>query len=262
MSIEIRVPALGKSMTEATVGKWFRQPGETVKVDEPLVELETDKVTVEVPAPASGVLGDILVESGATVAVGSLLAALKEGAAKKRRRRAKSESIEGRFPATASRARDRPSGYVGVREIMQRLRPRPHARPSQKRDSNLPKSKAPAGAGRSSRRMSPVQCRRAKANSLAADTRSLEHGRAIECRRSSRIADADNDAGRPTSLARQRCDARGAREDDEAAPDHRATAQGSAEHRRHADDVQRRRHERRHGAAHASTRSCSRSATA
>jgi 2-oxoglutarate dehydrogenase E2 component (dihydrolipoamide succinyltransferase) len=82
MSIEIRVPALGESVTEATVGKWFKQAGEAVKVDEPLVELETDKVTVEVPAPASGVLGDILVKSGATVAVGSLLAALKDGAGK------------------------------------------------------------------------------------------------------------------------------------------------------------------------------------
>ena len=81
MSIEIRVPTLGESVTEATVGKWFKQAGDAVKADEPLVELETDKVTVEVPAPASGVLGDILVKSGSTVAVGSLLAALREGAA-------------------------------------------------------------------------------------------------------------------------------------------------------------------------------------
>jgi len=81
MSIEIRVPALGESVTEATVGKWFKQPGDAVNADEPLVELETDKVTVEVPAPASGVLGDILVKSGSTVAVGSLLAALRAGAA-------------------------------------------------------------------------------------------------------------------------------------------------------------------------------------
>jgi 2-oxoglutarate dehydrogenase E2 component (dihydrolipoamide succinyltransferase) len=81
MSIEIRVPTLGESVTEATVGKWFKQEGEAVKVDEPLVELETDKVTVEVPAPASGVLGDILVKSGSTVAVGSLLAALRDGGA-------------------------------------------------------------------------------------------------------------------------------------------------------------------------------------
>ena len=56
---EIRVPALGESVTEATIGKWFKQPGDAVAVDEPLVELETDKVTIEVPAPAAGVLGDI-----------------------------------------------------------------------------------------------------------------------------------------------------------------------------------------------------------
>jgi 2-oxoglutarate dehydrogenase E2 component (dihydrolipoamide succinyltransferase) len=79
MTIEIKVPVLGESITEATVGRWFKKPGEAVKADEPLVELETDKVTVEVPAPAAGVLGDILAAQGATVAIGSLLAALKEG---------------------------------------------------------------------------------------------------------------------------------------------------------------------------------------
>ncbi|MFT3732573.1 MAG: 2-oxoglutarate dehydrogenase complex dihydrolipoyllysine-residue succinyltransferase [Hyphomicrobium sp.] len=79
MSIEIRVPTLGESVTEATVGKWFKKSGDTVTADEPLVELETDKVTVEVPAPSSGVLGEILVQSGTTVAVGALLAALYEG---------------------------------------------------------------------------------------------------------------------------------------------------------------------------------------
>ena len=56
---EIRVPTLGESVTEATIGKWFKKPGEAVAVDEPLVELETDKVTIEVPAPAAGVLSDI-----------------------------------------------------------------------------------------------------------------------------------------------------------------------------------------------------------
>ena len=59
MTIEIRVPTLGESVTEATVGKWFKKTGDAVKADEPLVELETDKVTVEVPAPASGVMGEI-----------------------------------------------------------------------------------------------------------------------------------------------------------------------------------------------------------
>ena len=81
MSIEIRVPTLGESVTEATVGKWFKKSGDAVKVDEPLVELETDKVTVEVPAPASGIMGDIIVAQGTTVAVGSLLAALNDGGA-------------------------------------------------------------------------------------------------------------------------------------------------------------------------------------
>lgn len=82
MSIEIRVPALGESVTEATVGKWFKNSGDAVNADEPLVELETDKVTVEVPAPAAGVLGEILVQSGSTVEVGALLAALTEGGGK------------------------------------------------------------------------------------------------------------------------------------------------------------------------------------
>jgi len=78
---EIRVPALGESVTEATIGKWFKKPGEVVAVDEPLVELETDKVTIEVPAPAAGVLADIAAKDGDTVAVGAVLGQIKEGAA-------------------------------------------------------------------------------------------------------------------------------------------------------------------------------------
>ena len=77
---DIRVPTLGESVSEATVGKWFKQPGETVAVDEPLVELETDKVTLEVPAPAAGVLSDIAVKAGDTVAVGALLGQITDGA--------------------------------------------------------------------------------------------------------------------------------------------------------------------------------------
>src|SRR5687768_9067393 len=78
---DIRVPTLGESVTEATIGRWFKQPGESVSVDEPLVELETDKVTIEVPAPAAGVLADIAAKDGETVAVGALLGEIKEGAA-------------------------------------------------------------------------------------------------------------------------------------------------------------------------------------
>ena len=77
---DIRVPTLGESVTEATVGKWFKQPGEAVAVDEPLVELETDKVTLEVPAPAAGVLSGVAVKAGDTVAVGALLGQITDGA--------------------------------------------------------------------------------------------------------------------------------------------------------------------------------------
>jgi 2-oxoglutarate dehydrogenase E2 component (dihydrolipoamide succinyltransferase) len=76
MATEIRVPPLGESISEATVGKWFKQRGDTVKADEPLVELETDKVTLEVNAPAAGVLTEIAVETGQTVAIGALLGGL------------------------------------------------------------------------------------------------------------------------------------------------------------------------------------------
>ncbi len=81
MAKEIRVPALGESVTEATIAKWFRQAGDAVKADEPLVELETDKVTVEVPAPASGKLSSIDAQPGSTVNVGALLGMIEEGAA-------------------------------------------------------------------------------------------------------------------------------------------------------------------------------------
>src|SRR5580692_7917955 len=77
---EIRVPTLGESVTEATIGKWFKKPGDAVAVDEPLVELETDKVTIEVPAPAAGVLSDIAAKDGETVGVGAILGQIKEGA--------------------------------------------------------------------------------------------------------------------------------------------------------------------------------------
>src|SRR5882762_3112604 len=78
---EIRVPTLGESVTEATIGRWFKKAGDAVAVDEPLVELETDKVTIEVPAPSAGTLGDIIAKDGETVAVGALLGQINDGAA-------------------------------------------------------------------------------------------------------------------------------------------------------------------------------------
>jgi 2-oxoglutarate dehydrogenase E2 component (dihydrolipoamide succinyltransferase) len=78
---EIRVPTLGESVTEATIGRWFKKAGDAVAVDEPLVELETDKVTIEVPAPSAGTLGEIAAKDGDTVAVGALLGMINDGAA-------------------------------------------------------------------------------------------------------------------------------------------------------------------------------------
>ena len=108
MAIEIKVPALGESVTEATVGQWFKQPGDTVAVDEPLVELETDKVTVEVPAPSAGVLADIKVPQGSTVAIGAVLGAID------------SAPVQGTAPPAA--AAKAPAAGSGAR-------PEPTARP-------------------------------------------------------------------------------------------------------------------------------------
>ena len=81
MAIEITVPTLGESVADATVARWIKKTGDAVSADEPVVELETDKVTLEVPAPAAGTLGEILAAEGATVEVGASLAMLNEGAA-------------------------------------------------------------------------------------------------------------------------------------------------------------------------------------
>src|SRR6185295_7008239 len=84
MATEIRVPTLGESVTEATVGQWFKKVGDTVAADEPLVELETDKVTLEVPAPSAGIIADIAAKDGDTVGVGDLLGSINpNGAAAK-----------------------------------------------------------------------------------------------------------------------------------------------------------------------------------
>src|SRR5947208_5069528 len=81
MTIEIKVPTLGESVTEARVAKWLKQPGEATERDEPVVELETDKVTLEVPAPAAGTLGEIRAGEGSNVPVGAVLGVIADGAA-------------------------------------------------------------------------------------------------------------------------------------------------------------------------------------
>jgi 2-oxoglutarate dehydrogenase E2 component (dihydrolipoamide succinyltransferase) len=79
MATEVKVPTLGESITEATLGQWLKKPGEPVKADEPIASLETDKVAVEVPSPVEGVMGDQVVPEGATVAVGAVIARIESG---------------------------------------------------------------------------------------------------------------------------------------------------------------------------------------
>ena len=99
MATEVRVPTLGESVSEATIGTWLKQVGDTVKVDEPLVELETDKVSIEVPSPVSGVLSEILAKDGETVEVNALLAQIEEGA-------------EGAAPAKATEKAGKPDAVA------------------------------------------------------------------------------------------------------------------------------------------------------
>ena len=96
MATEIRVPTLGESVTEATIGKWFKKVGDTIAADEPLVELETDKVTVEVPAPSAGMLSEISAKEGETVGLGAILGTIGEGsgaAAKPAAKEAKPDAV-------------------------------------------------------------------------------------------------------------------------------------------------------------------------
>ncbi|MBZ9937160.1 2-oxoglutarate dehydrogenase complex dihydrolipoyllysine-residue succinyltransferase [Mesorhizobium sp. BR1-1-16] len=112
MATEIRVPTLGESVTEATIGRWFKKIGEAVAVDEPLVELETDKVTIEVPAPAAGVLEAFAANDGDTVGVGALLGTIAEAGAAAAKPAAKAEPQKSEAPkaepAKAEQARPAP----------------------------------------------------------------------------------------------------------------------------------------------------------
>ena len=113
MATEIRVPTLGESVTEATIGKWFKKAGDAVAVDEPLLELETDKVTVEVPSPAAGVLADIAAKDGETVGVGALLGNIDAGG----RCKAGKEGAKRAAPATKPEAVAQAAGAAGASTV-------------------------------------------------------------------------------------------------------------------------------------------------
>ena len=126
MTIEIKVPAMGESVTEATVARWFKKEGDAVKRDEPLLELETDKVTVEVPAPADGAIESISVKAGDTVQVGTLLGSISEGQA----------GAATAKPGAASKPAAAPKAEVAKAET-----PKPAAAPAQ---PAAPKQDVPA----------------------------------------------------------------------------------------------------------------------
>ena len=104
MATEIRVPTLGESVTEATVGKWFKKVGDAIAADEPIVELETDKVTVEVPAPSAGTLSEITVNEGDTVGLGALLGQISAGGAAAAKPAAKAEAKTEAKPEAVAQA--------------------------------------------------------------------------------------------------------------------------------------------------------------
>jgi pyruvate/2-oxoglutarate dehydrogenase complex dihydrolipoamide acyltransferase (E2) component len=159
MTSEVRVPTLGESVTEATVATWFKKPGDTVAVDEMLCELETDKVTVEVPSPVAGTLSEIVAQEGETVGVDALLANVSEGdsgsaAAPKAKEAAEDDEAVSQSDrgGDAPKAIDAGSADVAARKAKPSRSKYPHwASRSQKQPSAL-------GSKRSATRSKPMKC--------------------------------------------------------------------------------------------------------
>ena len=137
MAIEIKVPTLGESVADATVARWIKSTGDAVKADEPVVELETDKVTLEVPAPAAGTLGEIMAAEGAVVEVGAGLAMLNEGAAPA----AKAEALETAAKETAAKGTPAKQEQAKV-PAASTAAPAPAAQPATAPKSDMPLSPA------------------------------------------------------------------------------------------------------------------------
>ncbi len=137
MAIEIKVPTLGESVADATVARWIKSTGDAVKADEPVVELETDKVTLEVPAPAAGTLGEIMAAEGAVVEVGAGLAMLNEGAA---------PAVKAGAPETAAKemaAKETPAKQEQAKvPAASTVAPAPAAQPATAPKSDMPLSPA------------------------------------------------------------------------------------------------------------------------
>ena len=210
---EIRVPTLGESVTEATIGKWFKKAGDMVAVDEPLVELETDKVTIEVPAPAAGVLTDVAVKDGDTVAVGALLGAIKEGPgaapAKPQAKPAEAAPRLAPQPAPAKpAAAPAPEGSLApsVRKIAAETGADPSAVPGTGKDGRVTKGDMLAAIERAAAQPTPVATPAAavhvRAPSPADDAAREERVRMTRLRQTiaRRLKDAQNAAAMLTTF--------------------------------------------------------------
>jgi 2-oxoglutarate dehydrogenase E2 component (dihydrolipoamide succinyltransferase) len=219
MSTEIRVPTLGESVTEATVAQWFKKPGEAVNADEPLVELETDKVTVEVPAPAAGVLAEIAANEGDTVEVDALLGAIGEGAgdvkvsekkpAKKEEPKkadaapapAKSEQAPAAAPAAAAAADDKTLSPA-VRKMVDENNIDPASIEGTGKDGRLLKSDVQAALEAKTEAPAPAPASTPRAPVAAEDAPREERVRMTRLRKTiaRRLKDAQNTAAMLTTF--------------------------------------------------------------
>jgi 2-oxoglutarate dehydrogenase E2 component (dihydrolipoamide succinyltransferase) len=150
MSVEVKVPNLPESVSDATVAKWHKKPGDFVSRDENLVDLETDKVVLEVPAPADGVLKDISAEEGATVTEGELLGLMEEGEAPRRGGGPPKTKLQARQPGTAREEAGKAPAAARRRTRICRRRP-----PSWWRPRTISMPEASSGSGRGGRVTKP-----------------------------------------------------------------------------------------------------------
>ena len=263
MATEIRVPTLGESVTEATIGKWFKKVGDAIAADEPIVELETDKVTIEVPAPAAGTLSEITVNEGETVGLGALLGQISAGGAAAKPAAKAAEEAEAKPRPSPKRSRRRPALPAPTRS-----RKRPKKTAAVAGDAGAVEERkmppAPAAAkllAEANLAVDQVAGSGKRGQVLKGDVLdAIAKGAPSQPAETPRVAEAPKAARAPSSG--DDAVARGARAHDQAAPDHRAPAQGSAVDRRHAHHLQRGGHEGQSWICAPSTRTCSRRSTA
>ena len=245
MATDVEVPALGESITEGTLAQWLKKPGEAVAADEPIASLETDKVSVEVPSPVAGVLTEQLVEEGDTVAVGAVIARIDEGATARcsaaragrrpprQRRPIRPEPARIRRCAATRRAgartRNGDDHITTLSPAVRRAVLEYHVDPTKIR-----------GSGKDGRLTKDDVIAAAKAQKTGSPAQA--GAQAPQAKAPAPEAKAPPPAPRPSPGRRTE---RRARQDVAPSPDHRQAPQGSAEHRRDADDVQRRRHDAR-----------------